>query len=108
MNNVHAPANEVTESQEESDDAASTAIENHGRVAKQHRNKEVEIRREAEREVGEESSGERGIHVPGKCAGDEPPEEAHRNGGDEAEEKSEHRDADSYRRSHGFHVEVHG
>ena len=48
MNNEHAPANEVAESQEESDDAASTAIENHGRVAEQHGNEEVEIGREPE------------------------------------------------------------
>lgn len=101
-------ANEVAESQEKGDDTASTATEKHSRVAKKHGNEEVEIGREAEREVGEGSSGERGVHVPSKCAGDEPHEEAHRNGGNEAEEKSEHRDAHSDGRRHGFHVEVHG
>lgn len=72
-------ANEVSESQEESDDATSRTIEDHGSVAEEHGDDEVEVGGEAEGEVRENDAGHGGEEVfNGGGAGDVAPDEADR------------------------------
>jgi len=59
------PANEVTKSEEESEDAASGAKEEHGGVAKEHRYEEVKVGGDAEGEVGEDDANGGGVKVLG-------------------------------------------
>lgn len=51
------PANEISETEEESDESRDRSTDRHRSVANGHGNEEVEIRGEAEGEVREESSG---------------------------------------------------
>lgn len=79
-------ANEVSESDEERDDAAPRAAEHHGGVAQEHGDEEVEIGGEAEGEVGQGGAGGGGVEVLGRgAAGDVAPEEADGNRGQEAQ-----------------------
>lgn len=101
-------ANQVAESEEESEDAALGPAGHHREVAEQHRHQEVEIRGESEREVREEGAGAGGVGVLGEPPGDEPPEEGDWDGGEVAEEEAKHGDGDADGGGHGFHLELHG
>lgn len=68
----------------------------------------MEIGGEAEGEVGEENTDGGGEDVLGEATGDEAPEEAKRNGGDEAEEEAEDGDGDADGCGHGIKVKLHG
>lgn len=63
------PANEVTESEEEGEDAASGAKEEHGGVAKEHGDEKVEVGGDAEGEVGEDDADDGGVKMLGEAAG---------------------------------------
>lgn len=96
-------ANEVAKSEEEGEDAASRTIEEHGGVAKEHGDEEVEVGGDAEGEVGEGDADDGGVEVLGEAAGEEAAEEAEGHGGGEAEEEAEHGDRDSDGSGHRIH-----
>lgn len=68
----------------------------------------MEVGGESEGEVREESAGSGGVEVLGGCTGDESPDKTDGDGGDEAEEETEHRDRDADPSGHGFHLQGHG
>jgi hypothetical protein len=95
-------ANEVTESQEESDDTTSLTINYHRSVTENHGDKKVKIRRESEREIREENTDGGGVEVFRETTGDKTPKEAKRNGGDETKEETENGDGDANGSGHGI------
>ena len=68
---MYEPANEVAKSKEEGEDAALRMIEEHGDIAKEHVDEEVEVGGEAEGEVGEGDANDGGVEVLGEAAGEE-------------------------------------
>lgn len=102
------PSDEVREAGEEGDEAGVAADEEHGSVAHGHDDEEMETGGGAEGEVGQNRPGEGGVKVAGERPGDDPPHEAHRNRGHEAEKETEDGNGDPDRRRHRFHTRRHG
>ena len=104
----YVPANEVPEGWDKRDNAASPAEKDHGGVADQDWDEEMEIGGESKGEVGKDSTWGGGVNVIGRwSAWNEAPEETSRNGGGETEEESEDWDRHPDRRRHWLHLHLH-